>query len=102
MQLLLLAISLKVTNKGKRKGDEITQAYIGSDNKNEDRPVKVLKGFSRVSVEKGETVNTEVSVLIDDIKFYCPEKGEWMLDESYTVYIGTDSKNVTAVGKVTF
>ena len=97
-----ITVSLKVTNKGECKGDEVIQAYIGSDNKNEDRPVKVLKGFSRVSVEKGETVDTEVSVLIDDIKFYCPEKGEWMLDESYTVYIGTDSKNATAVGKVTF
>ena len=97
-----ITISLKVTNKGERKGDEVIQAYIGSDSKDADRPVKVLKGFRRVSVNPGETLGTEVKLDLEDIRFYCPEKGDWVFDESYTVYIGTDSKNVTAVGKVTF
>ena len=97
-----VTVSLKLKNKGSCDGDEVIQVYVGSDNKNEDRPLKVLKGFSRASVRKGETVDTEVSLLIDDIKFYCPETGGWVLDESYTVYVGTDSENVTAVGKVSF
>ena len=97
-----VTVSLKIKNKGNTDGDEVIQVYVGSDNKNEDRPLKVLKGFSRVSVRKGEEVNAEVSVLIEDIKFYWPENGEWMLDESYTVYVGTDSENVTAVGKISF
>ena len=62
----------------------------------------MLKGFRRVSVKKGETVTAEADVLIDDIKFYKPEDGSWELDSAYTVYVGTDSKNVTEAGKITF
>ncbi len=95
-------VTVKVANQGDSDGDEVVQIYVGSDNEDVDRPVKVLKGFKRVSVKAGGIVEAEVSVDIDDIKFYCPEKGEWVLDESYTLYVGTDSKNATPAGKVTF
>lgn len=97
-----ISVSVKVANKGQLDGDEVIQIYVGSDNKEKDRPVKLLKGFKRVSIKAGESAEITVKVDIDDIKFYCPEKGEWVLDESYSVYAGTDSKNVTVVGKVTF
>ena len=97
-----ISVNVKVANKGNFDGDEVVQVYIGSNNEDIDRPVKLLKGFKRVSLKKGDTIDTTVTVDIDDIKFYCPEKGDWVLDESYTVYVGTDSENVTAVGKVSF
>ena len=97
-----ITISVNVENKGKVDGDEVIQVYIGSNNTETDRPVKVLKGFKRVSVKTGETLTVEVDVLIDDIKFYNPENDSWELDESYTVYVGADSKNVTAIGKISF
>ena len=97
-----ISVNIKVANKGDFCGDEVVQVYIGSDNKDFDRPIKLLKGFKRVSLKKGETIDTTVTVDIDDIKFYCPEKGDWVLDKSYTVYVGTNSKNAVPVGKVTF
>ena len=97
-----IMVTATVKNIGDVDGDEVIQIYVGSDNTEKDRPVKVLKGFKRVSVKAKESVTTEVDVLIDDIRFYNPENGSWELDESYTVYIGTDSKNVTVVGKITF
>ena len=97
-----ISVNVKVANKGDFDGDEVVQVYIGSNNEDIDRPVKLLKGFKRVSLKKGDTIDTTVTVDINDIKFYCPEKGDWVLDESYTVYVGTDSKNAVPVGKVTF
>lgn len=97
-----ILVNVKVTNKGDFDGDEVIQVYISSDNKEADRPVKLLKGFKRICVKKGETVEATVTVDIDDISFYCPEKGDRVLDESYTVYVGSDSKNITSAGKVTF
>ncbi len=97
-----ISATVKVTNKGSFDGDEVIQVYVGSDNKDTDRPVKVLKGFKRVSVKSGETVEVTVNTEIADIKFYCPEREEWKLDESYTVYVGTDSKNVIMAGKISF
>ena len=78
------------------------QVYASSVNEEDDRPVKLLKGFKRVSVKAGEALTAEIDVLIDDIKFYNPESEAWELDESYTVYVGTDSKNVTVAGKINF
>ena len=98
----VIKVRATAKNIGEVDGDEVLQVYIGSDSIEKDRPVKVLKGFKRVSIKAGESITAEVDVLIDDIKFYNPESGNWELDEIYTVYVGTDSKNVTAAGKVTF
>lgn len=97
-----ITVNLKLKNKGNFDGDEILQLYIGSENTAVDRPVKLLKGFKRVTVSKGESVVTEVSADIEDIKFYNPATSEWELDAAYTVYIGTDSKNVIEAGKISF
>ncbi len=97
-----ITVTVNVENKGEVDGDEIIQIYVGSDNKDIDRPIKVLKGFKRVSVKAGKALTAEIDVLIDDIKFYNTENSNWELDGSYTVYVGTDSKNVTVAGKVSF
>lgn len=98
----IIKVKATIKNMGKVDGDEVLQVYVGSDNKDIDRPVKVLKGFKRVNVKSGETLTAEIDVLIDDIRFYNAENGSWELDESYTVYVGTDSKNVTLAGKISF
>ena len=98
----VIKVRATVKNIGKADGDEVLQVYVGSDNKSIDRPVKVLKGFKRVSVKAGETITAEIDVLSDDIRFYNPDNGQWEFDESYTVYVGTDSKNVTEAGKISF
>ncbi|MBO7320220.1 MAG: glycoside hydrolase family 3 C-terminal domain-containing protein [Clostridia bacterium] len=98
----IIRVGATVKNIGNVDGDEVLQVYVGSDNKDIDRPVKVLKGFKRVSVKAGEALTAEIDVLIDDIKFYNAENGNWELDESYTVYVGTDSKNVAVAGKISF
>lgn len=97
-----ITVGLKLENKGNFDADEVLQLYIGSNNASADRPVRLLKGFRRVTVRKGEKVFTGVSAEIEDIKFYNPETAEWELDSSYTVYIGTDSRNVVEAGKITF
>lgn len=97
-----ITVSLKLENTGDFDGDEIIQLYIGSENTAVDRPVRLLKGFRRVTVRKGESVVTGVSADIEDIKFYNPATSEWELDASYTVYIGTDSRNVVEAGKISF
>ena len=97
-----ILVNVDVTNTGEVGGDEVVQVYIASNNTAVDRPVKLLKGFKRVSVNSGETVNALVEAELDDIKFYNPEKGEWELDESYTVYVGNSSRNVTAAAEITF
>ncbi len=98
----MIKVSARLANKGDFDGDEVVQVYIGSENKEKDRPVKVLKGFRRVSAGKGETVGFEVDVDVNDIRFYCPETEEWELDEKYSVYVGIDSESAIKVAQISF
>jgi isocitrate/isopropylmalate dehydrogenase len=66
------------------------------------RPVKLLKGFKRICVKAQQTETVKIPVETDDIRFYNPENGDWVLDKEYTVYVGTDSKNASPVATVNF
>ena len=95
-------VSISVTNTGDFDGDEVLQVYIGSENKETDRPVKLLKGFKRISVKKGKTERADIHIDLSDIMFYCPETETWKLDESYSVYVGTDSKSAEKITTINF
>ena len=95
-------VSADIKNIGSVDGDEVLQIYIASENADEDRPVKLLKGFKRVAAKAGESVSARVEIYLDDIKFYNAENGEWELDKSYTILAGTNSRNAKPVGRVEF
>ena len=93
-------VSVNVKNTGSVDGDEVVQIYVSSENKEEDRPVKLLKGFKRVSVKAGEEKQVKISVNYDDIMFYDTVPGKMKADKEYSVYVGADSSNVQLAGKV--
>ncbi len=97
-----ITVTATVKNIGKVSGDEVVQVYISSNNKVDDRPVKLLKGFKRVSVAAGESVKAEIEIPADEIRFFDPGSAEWKADESYTVLLGTDSRNAKPVGEISF
>ncbi len=97
-----ITVRAEIRNIGKADGDEVLQVYIGSNGADNDRPVKLLKGFKRIAVKSGESATAEVEIETDDIRFYNPDLGEWELDENYTVYAGTNSKNAAPVGEISF
>ncbi|HPT11394.1 MAG TPA: glycoside hydrolase family 3 C-terminal domain-containing protein, partial [Bacteroidales bacterium] len=47
-------VAVEVTNTGSREGDEIVQMYVHDVVSSVTRPVKELKGFTRVSLKPGE------------------------------------------------
>lgn len=97
-----IKVSADIKNTGKYDGDEVLQAYVASKNSTEDRPVKLLKGFNRVTVNAGQSINAEVDVDIDDIRFYNEKTGGFELDNSYAIYIGNSSKNILEAGSISF
>jgi beta-glucosidase len=97
-----LTVTAEVTNTCATNGDEVLQVYVGSNRTDIDRPVKLLKGFKRIGIDAGKTVNAQIDVEIEDLKFYDPESGNWLLDSEYTVYLGTSSSNASPVTKIQF
>ena len=49
-----VAVSVRVTNKGKMNGEEVVQLYVSNENKTIKAPLKALKGFKRISLKAGE------------------------------------------------
>lgn len=98
----IIEVSADIKNIGSVDGDEVLQVYVSSDNSDRDRPVKLLKGFKRVEVKAGESVRAKVEVVVEDIRFYNPQKCEWELDKKYAILAGTNSKDVKPVGEITF
>lgn len=95
-----IEVKFTLSNTGDAEGDDVVQAYVGSTREDVDRPVKLLKGFKRISLKAGESKDGEIEIDLDDIKFYNPETDAWELDDEYTVYIGTDSRNAKAIGTI--
>ena len=73
-------------------GEEIAQLYVGFKNSSIDRPVKLLRGFDKISLEAGGTKTVEFEVDIEDLAWYDPEVKEWKIEEmEYELYVGSNS-----------
>ena len=86
--------SCRITNIGDREGDEVVQMYVGFENSSIDRPVKLLRGFTRVSLRAGESKKVEISCPLEELKWYNPETEMFEFENIvYPIYIGTSSDN---------
>lgn len=97
-----ITVRASVENTGSSFGEEVVQVYASSNNTEADRPVKLLKGYKRVGVSAGSDENVEITVGLDEIKFYNPDSKSFELDNSYTIFVGNSSKNVEKAGTIQF
>lgn len=83
-----------VKNVGSQKGTEVVQLYIGFKHSSVDRPVKLLRGFTRVELLPGESKDVSINCPIEKIKWYNPTTAAWELEHmEYEIYIGNSSAN---------
>jgi len=65
---------------------------VGARGASIEQPVRRLKGFSRVTLEAGESKEVEFSLGFDDLSFYNPQSHAVMEPGTeYTVWIGGSS-----------
>lgn len=97
-----LMAEINVSNSGERAGEEVIQLYVGFKNSQIDRPVKLLKGFTKVELQAGETKKIKFEIPAEDLAWYNPETGNWEIEEmEYELYIGSSSR-VTDLQSATF
>ena len=96
----MVTVKTTVRNTGKVFGAEVVQVYVGSNGavNGDDRPVKLLKGMQRVEVAPGQTKSVIITIPTSELRFY--DRGEWVLDEAYTVYVGTDCANAALCANI--
>ncbi|MHA1717174.1 MAG: fibronectin type III-like domain-contianing protein, partial [Promethearchaeota archaeon] len=72
--------------------EEIVQFYISYDKSQVDRPVKELKGFSKVKLKPGESKITTIKLPIKELAYFDPKDNSWHVEKGeYTLLAGPSS-----------
>ena len=88
-----LVLTVPVTNVGKRDGTEVVQVYI-RDLSDPDGPLKSLRGFQRVAVKAGQTVQAKITLTPKSFSFFDPQTNTVHEKEGeFEVMYGTSSRN---------
>jgi len=83
-------VSVVVENTGKIKGDEVVQLYIKA--LKDDKTIKTLKGFKRISLEPGEKTKVTFEVTPEVLSRWIDDKGFTVEDDTYSLMIGSSSE----------
>jgi len=89
-----MRVSVTVSNAGSADGEEIVQLYIQDCHGSIVRPVKELKGFSKLRLAKGESQKVEFRITEEDLTFWTPGVGYTSEPGKFVVYVGPNSREV--------
>jgi beta-glucosidase len=80
--------SVTVKNTGNRQGTQTVQLYIRDTSASMMRPLRELKAFRKLSLNKGESKTATFFVSLDMLGYYIPN-GEYVLEKGkFEIYIG--------------
>ncbi len=97
-----VTLQVDVTNTGPRAGGEVVQCYVRDVESSVDRPPKELRGFTKVSLEPGETATARIVLDGHAFSYYDPGRGGWVLEPGeFELLIGSSSRDIRAIATVT-
>ena len=96
-----IEVTVPVTNTGDRKGKEIIQLYVRDIKSSVERPVKELKGFSKVELEPGQTEQVTFKLGRDAFSYFDADRHEWVMEPGdFEILVGTSAGDIRS--KATF
>lgn len=94
-------VSFIIKNTGRVDGAEVAQVYVGMESDTVFRPVKELKGFTKVFLKSGE--EKEVTIPFDDktFRFFDVTSNSWQIETgTYQIMVGSDAHTVCLSGEL--
>lgn len=93
-----MKLSLQVSNKGARAGDEVVQLYLRQVGPGHGRALKELRGFQRITLQPEETRRVEFAITPErDLRFYDEQGKRYAVDPgAYEVQVGASSGDIRA------
>ena len=89
------AVSVTVTNTGKVAGAEVAELYIRPLASRVDRPVRELKGFSRIPLAPGESRTVTFPLDRAAFSYWSAAQHAWVADPGeYQVEVGSSSRDL--------
>jgi len=96
-----VTVSFDVTNTGNHTGADVAEVYVGEANPPVPRPVRELKGFSKVLLNPGETKHVSVELNRRAFAYYNVAKHEWTADPGkFQIYVGDSSQQIELNGNL--
>lgn len=87
--------SCRIKNTGARAGKEVIQLYTGKLDGKVQRPIRELKGFTKIDLEPGEEKVVAFELSKDDFTYFNPTRNAWTQEEGpHLVFIGASSRDI--------
>ena len=96
-----LVVNVDVKNTGDRKGKQVVQVYVSfpknlidvMTGEKIEFPVRVLRAFEKVEVEKGETKTVELKLTRRDLSYWSVGRQNWVMpvEGEFLISVGTSS-----------
>lgn len=94
-----IEVSCTVTNTGDRAGSEVAQLYVGDVECSVPRPIRELKGFSKLALKPGESKTASFTLSKDDLAFYDVNIHSWVTEPGeFKVWVGSSSRDLPLHG----
>ena len=87
-------VTVKVSNVGSRDGDETVQLYIHDIYATSTRPVKELRGFKKVHIPAGQSVDVTFTLTAEDLKYYNHELEYVCEPGDFDIMVGPNSRDL--------
>ena len=92
-------MSVAVRNSGSLAGDEVVQLYVCDEYGCVPRPLKELKGFTRLTLQPGETRKVTFHLPVDQLAFYDEDMNLVVEPGSIKVMVGSSSQDIRREGR---
>ena len=84
-------VSVDVKNTGSVAGTEVVQLYIRNTSASVEQPLRELKGFSRITINPGESRHVTFPLGFDELNFYNAGLKKTVEPTTYDIWIGGSS-----------
>jgi beta-glucosidase len=88
----LVSATVTITNTGSRAATEVAQCYVRNLGASVEQPVRSLKGFSRVTLNPGESRRVTFQLGFPELSFYNTKSEAVVEPTHYTVWIDASSQ----------
>ncbi len=96
-----ITVSVDVTNTGNRIGDEVVQLYATHLGSRVPRPIKELKGFSRITLQPKETKTVTFHLKPEDLAYWNEAQQRFVVEKDQVkLSVGGSSADTRASGSI--
>lgn len=96
------ALSVQVTNTGKKEGAEVVQVYVHDPLSKVKRPPVELKSFAKVHLKPGESKTVKLILKPEDFMYYDVAVSDFVLEPgAFEIRVGSSSRTIAAKQSIT-